>query len=64
MTDPRVARTLDEASKNPDGTYNGVKALAWLSEVLSHGHGITEAEIRAMFEAEKKRRQEAHSGNK
>lgn len=31
--DPRKAESLEAAAKNPDGTFNGAGALAWLSEV-------------------------------
>lgn len=43
--DPRKAATLGEASQNPDGTFNGLKALSWLSEVLNPGKGIPLAEV-------------------
>lgn len=50
MTDPRKADTLDEAARNPDGTYNGARALSWLSDVLlGVGKGIPEDEIKQMF---------------
>lgn len=50
MTDPRKAKTLGEASLNPDGkTYNGANALAWLSEVLSLGNGVSPEEVKRMF---------------
>jgi len=56
MPDPRKAETLDEAARNPDGTYNGARALSWLSDVLTGGKGITEYEVRQMFaDAEAKR---------
>ncbi len=55
MADPRRARTLDEAARNPDGTYNGANALSWLSEVLNPGKGMTPAEVQAEFEAAKRR---------
>jgi len=44
-TDPRYAATLDEASKNPDGTYNTYRALSWLSEALNPGKGLPVEEI-------------------
>lgn len=44
MTDPRKAKTLGEAAQNPDGTYNAIRALSWLSDVLTGGKGIPEAE--------------------
>ena len=56
MADPRKANTLDEAARNPNGTYNGAKALAWLSEVLHPGLGLSESEIKQMWEDEKKKR--------
>jgi hypothetical protein len=55
MTDPRRARTLGEACANPDGkTYNAFRLLSWLSEVTSPGRGLSEAEVRAIYE-EKRR---------
>ncbi len=33
MSDPRDAKTLGEACQNPDGTYNGIKLLSWLSKL-------------------------------
>lgn len=53
MTDPRKAKTLDEAALNPDGkTYNGARALSWLSRVIG-GVGMTEAEVMRMWEEAK-----------
>lgn len=58
--DPRKAKTLDEACKNQDGTYNGVRALAWMSEALFPGKGLSEGEVKALWEkAQKKKSQEA-----
>jgi hypothetical protein len=55
MTDPRRARTLDEACANPDGkTYNGFRLLAWLSEVTAPGRGLSEAEVRALYEQKRR----------
>lgn len=45
MSDPRKAKTLDEAALNPDGTYNGLRALSWLSDVLTGGKGMSEDEV-------------------
>lgn len=45
MAEPRKAKTLDQAARNEDGSYNGVKALSWLSEVLFPGKGMDEAEV-------------------
>lgn len=39
-SDPRYAHTLGEACSNGDGTFNGVRALSWLSEVLNPGRGV------------------------
>ncbi len=43
MTDPRKAKSLGEAALNPDGTYNGIRALSWLSAALYPGAGLSEA---------------------
>lgn len=51
MSDPRTAKTLGEAALNPNGTYNGAKALSWLSEVLHPGKGIPEQEVEQMWKA-------------
>jgi len=56
MTDPRKANTLDEASRNPDGTYNGYRALSWLSEVLTKGKGLSEDEVKHLAEELKRKR--------
>ena len=49
--DPRKAKTLGDAALNADGkTYNGAKALAWLSEVLHPGKGVSENEVHQIFE--------------
>lgn len=48
--DPRKAQTLGEACDNGDGTYNGARMLSWLSEVLSPGKGLSEGEVRKMFD--------------
>ena len=63
MTDPRKAATLDEASRNADGTYDGARALSWLSDVLTGGKGMPEGEIRAMF-ADAKAKQAEDAGAK
>ena len=58
-SDPRRAATLGEAARNANGTYDGAKALAWLTEALNPGHGIPAEEVRQQFDAliEKKRQQ-------
>jgi hypothetical protein len=56
MTDPRRAGTFGEACANGDGTYNAFRLLSWLSEVTSPGRGLSEAEVRALYE-EKRREQ-------
>jgi hypothetical protein len=43
--DPRKADTLGEAAMNPDGTYNALKALSWLSEAIRPGHGLPVSEV-------------------
>ena len=50
MKDPRKAKTLGKACDNGNGTYNGLKALSWLSEVLNPGKGISVEEIRKIAE--------------
>ena len=53
MTDPRKANTLGDACANGDGTYDGAKALAWLSDVLTRGKGVPVDEVRTMFAEDK-----------
>lgn len=62
--DPRKAKTLDEAAKNPDGSYNGARALSWMSEVLNPGKGIPAEEIRNMMAKaiEKKKAEDTPKG--
>jgi len=56
--DPRKADTLDEAARNPDGTYDGARALSWLSDMLlGDGKGVSEDEVRAMFADAKAKRE-------
>lgn len=55
--DPRKADTLDEAARNPDGTYNGARALSWLSDVLTGGNGVSEDQVQAMFDDAKAKRE-------
>lgn len=46
-SDPRKAKSLDEAALNPDGkTWNGYRLLSWLSEALHPGAGLSEEEVR------------------
>lgn len=52
----RKAKTLDEAARNPDGTYNGASALSWLSDVLTGGKGVPPEEVQQMFENAKAKR--------
>lgn len=44
--DPRLAPDLATAARNPDGTWDGVRALAWMSEALNPGQGLSEEEVR------------------
>lgn len=46
MEDPRKAKNLGHAALNPGGTYDGARALSWLSEVLHPGHGLSVEEVR------------------
>jgi hypothetical protein len=50
MSDPRKARTVNDACANGDGTYNGFRPLSWLSEVTAPGRGLSEADVRALYE--------------
>lgn len=55
--DPRKAETLQDAALNSDGeTWNGAKALSWLSEAMNPGKGLPEEEVAKMFEEAKARR--------
>lgn len=57
MDDPRKAKTLGEAALNPDGkTFNGAKALSWLSEVLNPGRGMSEADVHKVWDDVKARK--------
>jgi len=57
--DPRHAKTLGEAAQNPDGTFNGVRALSWLSRVLfPHWKGLSEQEVQAMLDEIKARKRD------
>ena len=54
--DPRKAKTLDEAALNPDGTYNGLRALSWLSAVLNGGKGLSVEEVTEIADEVKAKR--------
>jgi hypothetical protein len=54
--DPRHAKTLGEAADNGDGTWNGARALSWLSEVLYPGKSLSEADVRKLWEEAQERR--------
>lgn len=56
LPDPRKATTLDEAAANGDGTFNGARALSWLSEAMNPGKGASEAEVRAAWEVARRRK--------
>lgn len=56
MSDPRKAETLGEAAQNPDGSYNAIRALSWLSEVLNPGKGLPEEEVAKIAEEVKERK--------
>lgn len=53
MSDPRKARALEEAAANPDGTWNGPRALSWLSEAMWPGRGMPEDEVRRIWDSAK-----------
>lgn len=64
MADPRQAKTMGEAARNQDGTYNGFRALSWMSAALSKsGKGLSEEEVKAMF-AEAVARKKAREAQK
>lgn len=54
--DPRKANTLEEAARNPDGSYNGLKALSWLSDVLSNGNGLPLSEVEKIADEVKRQK--------
>lgn len=58
IDDPRGAKDLDEASRNPDGTYNGLRALSWLSRVVTGGKGIPLEEVEQIAAEAKAKAQE------
>lgn len=49
-TDARKSKTLGEAAANANGTWNGPRALAWLSEALNPGKGVSEEEVRRVWD--------------
>lgn len=52
--DPRNAKTLGEAALNSDGkTYNGARAISWLSAALNKGKGLSEEEVRKLWDEAK-----------
>lgn len=50
MTDPREAKTLGEAAMNADGSFNGARALSWMSEVLNPGKGASVADVQRIWD--------------
>lgn len=57
-----LAPDLDTAARNPDGTYNGVKALEWMSEVLTGRRIVLTEEDIAKARALAKERRDARGG--
>ncbi|EIY2512153.1 hypothetical protein ACUHOO_000794 [Pseudomonas aeruginosa] len=57
--DPRVARTIGEAAANGDGTFNGIRLLSWLSEVLHPGHGLSVEEVEELHQQVRQEQQNA-----
>ena len=56
IDDPRKAKTLGEACQNADGSYNGLRLLSWLSEIVAPGHGVPVEEVAEIAEKVKARR--------
>lgn len=56
--DPRKMKTLGEASSNENGTYNGFRALSWLSEALSPGKGLSVEEVKQIVQEVKSKREQ------
>jgi hypothetical protein len=54
--DPRKAKTLGEACANPDGTYNGLRLMSWLSEAVDPGYGISLEEVESIYQEIKSKR--------
>ena len=60
-SDPRKAASLEEAAKNPDGTFDGARALSWLSEALNPGRGVPVEDVDDLWkEAVERRRRNGH----
>jgi hypothetical protein len=57
VDDPRKAKTLAEACSNGDGTYDGLRALSWLSEVLNPGKGFSVDEVKEIHDQVQRRHQ-------
>lgn len=57
MEDPRKAKTLGEACQNPDGTYNGIRLMSWLS-------GLPMAEVEKIANEAVQRTKEKRNGNR
>jgi hypothetical protein len=53
--DPREAKTLGEAADNGDGTFDGLRALSWLSSVLG-GKGLPLSEVEKIAQEVKAKR--------
>jgi hypothetical protein len=62
--DPRKAKTIGEAAQNPDGTYNGFKAFAWMTEALNPGKGLSVEEIKKLWEEVKAKKANEEGGKK
>lgn len=63
MSDPRKVGTLEEACKNPDGTYSAINLLSWLSGTLNPGKGVPAEEVRKMAEEAIRKRKAQNNGN-
>ncbi len=49
MSDPRKAKTLEEAAMNADGTYDGARLISWISETLYPGNGVSEERVKQIW---------------
>jgi hypothetical protein len=59
IEDPRKAKTLGEACQNPDGTFNGLRLMSWLSEAVVPGHGLPVEEVQKIADKVRKDRGQA-----
>lgn len=53
LSDPRKAKTLEEACGNGDGTFNGFRLMSWLSEAMNPGKGFSVEEVKEIVAKKK-----------